>query len=310
MPLKVVMTGATGLIGTHIFRILKARGDKVTIFSRSLTEVTSKLPAAEGYVRWDPTKKGDWEKHLNDKDAIIHLAGAPVMAKRWSDDYKDKIFRSRETSTRIITEAIGNVEIKPKVFISASAIGYYGSEDNGVKTEDSPQGNDFLSDVCNVWEYEASRVEQFNVRRVSIRIGIVLDRKEGALKLMQLPFRFYAGGYLGSGEQWISWVHVKDVAEIFVNAIDNPSFRGAYNATAPNPVKMKDFAASLGKAMNRPAWFNVPSFALRIVTGEAADTILSSPKVIPQRLNQAGYRFCFSNIDEALKDIFSGRESR
>jgi uncharacterized protein (TIGR01777 family) len=303
MKKRIVLTGATGLIGSHIFNALVERGDEVTVFSRSLTKAKAELPGAAEYVRWTPHDSGIWEKSINGKDAIIHLVGASLAGKRWSENYKKEILNSRVLSTRGLVHAIGKSETKPGVFVCSSAIGYYGSSDYREFTEEDMPGYDFVAGVCAAWEKEASVVEEFGVRWVSIRTGIVLDKNEGALAKMLLPFRLFTGGPLGQGTQWMSWIHIDDITKIYLRAVDDPQLTGPVNASSPNPVQMNELASAIGKALNRPSWMRVPGFALKILLGEMSETVLTGQKVVPEKLIELGYNFSYANLNKALKDL-------
>lgn len=305
MPKKIVITGATGLIGTHIFNALIKRGDEITVFTRSPEKTRSKLPGAKDYINWTAEETGAWAEYLNDKDAVIHLAGASLAGKRWTDNYKREILRSREISTKGLVRAIGRSSQKPEVFVCASAIGYYGSSDYKEFTEDDPPGNDFTAEVCTIWESEAAKVESYGVRRVSIRTGIVLDKNEGALAKMLLPFRFFAGGPLGNGTQWMSWIHVDDITSIYLLALDNPKITGPVNASSPNHVTMNEFSHTLGEVLNQPSWIKVPEFILKVVLGEMSDTVLKGQKVIPKKLSRVGYSFKYPVLEGALNNLLS-----
>ncbi|MGE5399512.1 MAG: TIGR01777 family oxidoreductase [Ignavibacteriales bacterium] len=303
MPKKVVITGATGLIGSHLVRALKSRGDELTLLTRSPSAAERILPGAAQYIKWDPGHGSKWEKCLDEKDAVIHLAGAPVMDKRWTHNYKEEILKSRQSGTHQIVDAIASASVKPGVLVSASAIGYYGTEVKGPVTEADEAGEDFLAGVCKIWETEAARAEDFGVRRVSIRIGIVLDKSGGALPKMTTPFNYFIGGPLGRGDQGFSWIHIEDLVEIFIMAIDDNSMQGPYNATAPNPVTMGEFALLVGNMLHRPAWLKVPEFALRLVIGEGASSITKAPLVLPERLIKSGYKFRFRDAKTALSNL-------
>lgn len=308
MAKKVAITGATGLIGSHIFRALLERGDEVTVLSRSPSHAKELLPGAHAYVRWDSEKGSDGVEYAGGLDAIVHLAATPVMDKRWNESYKSEILKSRQDGTRRLVSELAVSSPKPEVLVSASAIGYYGVSRRKALTEEDRPGMDFLAEVCKLWEGEASKAEAFGIRRVSLRLGIVLDSSGGALGKMILPFKFFIGGPLGKGDQGFSWIHIDDVVNIFLKAIDDHSMSGAYNATSPGPVSMKEFAGLIGKAMHRPSWLKVPEFALDIVVGEGAYTITDAPLVLPKRLMDMGYRFKFPKAGEALEDIVKKRE--
>ncbi len=298
---KVILTGATGLIGKNIADKLIQRGDEVTIFTRSVDKAKLVIPNAVEYVAWN-YEQDDWKKKLDGKDAVIHLAGENVMAKRWNVEHKKNIYNSRVATTRSLVRAIENVKDKPNVLISASAVGYYGNSEEPV-TEESKHGKDFLANVVRDWEKETEEISRHGVRRVNIRTGIVLDKHEGALARMITPYKFFIGGPLGSGRQWFPWIHLEDVAGIFLFALDNENVHGALNAVSPNPLRMNEFCNTLGAAMHRPSLFKVPAFVLKIIFGEAAEVLLSGAKVIPERTMGEGYKFRFENIENALKNL-------
>jgi len=300
---KVIVTGATGFIGKRIIKELISRGDEVTIFTRSVEHAKQKITSAYDYVEWNPDLN-DWYHKLEDKNAVIHLAGENVMAKRWNAEHKKNILSSRVEGTRSLVNAIGHLKNKPEVFITASAVGYYGNSEKSVN-ENSEPGKDFLAEVVNAWEKEASKVESCGVRRVSIRTGIVLDANEGALVPMINQFKFFVGGSISSGEQWFPWVHIEDVVRVFLFAMDNQNVSGALNASSPNPLRMNEFCKTLGRVMHRPSIFKVPAFIIKILFGEAADVLLNGAQVIPERTIKAGYKFKFETAEEALKNLLS-----
>ncbi|MHB1687039.1 MAG: TIGR01777 family oxidoreductase [Ignavibacteriaceae bacterium] len=303
MSKRIIITGATGLIGTRLCKALIERGDEVTIFSTNISNARRKIPCAKNYVEWNYGMPLKWEKDVEGIDAIIHLAGANIFSKRWSNIYKKNILNSRIISTKNLVEAIKKTNPKPSVFISSSAVGYYGDKENELIDETSLPGNDFLANVCKQWEEEANQVEKLGVRHVSIRTGIVLNPNEGALKQMLLPFKLFVGGPIGSGRQWFPWIHMEDIIRIYLFALDNHIVNGAVNAASPNPVTMKDFAKALGKVLHRPSIFSVPKFAMKIVLGEVADVVTASQRVYPQKLIEYKYKFRFEKLNEALNDL-------
>jgi hypothetical protein len=300
----IVITGATGLIGTRLCAALNNSGHDVTVFTRNIDSAKKTLPYLTQFVEWDYNKPELWKKELNGKDAVIHLAGANVFGKRWNDKYKKIIMDSRAVATRNLSNAIAELKDKPEVLISSSAVGYYGDQGNNIITEASPAGNDFLADVCKVWEKEASVVESYGVRRVSIRTGIVLSTEEGALKKMLLPFKLFVGGPLGTGQQWFPWIHIDDLIRIYLFALENNKISGPLNAVSPNPVTMHDFAKSLGKTLHRPSLFPVPEFFLKLAVGEGAQPILSSQKIIPQKLTDKSFEFSYPHLQTSLTSLF------
>ena len=299
---KIAITGATGLIGRELCRKLYENGDEVTIFTRDLIRGKKLLPYLNNFVEWDYRKPQLWKNEIDGKDAIIHLAGANVLGKRWTDSYKKTIMRSRKVSTKSLVDAIEMINNKPKIFISSSAIGYYRDNGNEEITEECASGTDYLSTVCRSWEYEAMQVEKLGVRRVSIRTGIVLSSKEGALKKMLLPFKLFLGGSIGDGNQWFPWIHIDDIIDIYLFVLNN-EIVGSINATAPNPVTMKEFVITLGNILHRPSFFTVPEFVLKLVVGEGAQSILSSLKVIPKALIQNSFKFKYEFLEPALRSM-------
>ncbi len=302
MNRKIVITGATGLIGSKLCKLLIDDGDELTIFSRSAEKAKGLIKGAVNYIEWN-SNSDKWKSYLEDQYAVIHLAGENVMAKRWNDEHKQRILESRVSSTKALASAIADLKIKPKVFISASAIGYYGNREDFVD-EESGKGNDFLADLVDKWERASKGIEQFGIRRVCIRTGIVLDKSEGALAKMITPFKYFVGGAIGSGNQWLSWIHIDDLVSIFKFALDN-EIGGIINGVAPNAVRMKTFAKTLGRVMKRPSLFNVPSFILRIMLGEGAGSVLGGVNVKPKTLEQKGFAFIYKDIDSSLTAILN-----
>ncbi|MBX3009287.1 MAG: TIGR01777 family oxidoreductase [Melioribacteraceae bacterium] len=298
--MKVAITGATGLIGKKIVKKLVDRGDQVLVLTRSVEKTKGLFSANVDLVEWD-IKSKDLQTKLEGVDAIIHLAGENVMGKRWNDEHKNKILESRIIGTRSIVDAIYKMENRPKVLVGASAVGYYGNSEIQVD-ELSNVGTGFLADVVKAWENETVKVEMLNVRRVNVRIGIVLDKNEGALAKLLTPFRLFVGGALGSGNQWFPWVHVEDVVDLFLFSLDN-NINGVVNAVSPDIVRMNEFCKVLGKMMKRPSYFNVPEFVLKLVIGEAAEVILTGANVSPKRTIELGYKFIYPNLKSALKEI-------
>ncbi len=290
------------MIGKRLTVKLLERGDEVIVFTRSVKKAKEKLKASQ-FVEWNPVNISEWINNLEGKDAIVNLAGENIMGRRWNEKHKKNIVQSRLISTRALVNAMYHTKNKPPVFVSASAIGYYGFTGDELITEESKPGTDFLAILTQKWEREAVDAEYFGVRRVSLRIGIVLDKSGGALAKMLTPFKFFAGGPLGSGNQWFSWIHIDDLVNFILFALDNNYVQGSFNLTAPNPVRMKEFAKTLGKVLRRPSFFNVPGFVLKLVLGEGAEYLLHGSKVIPVKTLATGFKFNFTKLDEALTDI-------
>ncbi|RPI69916.1 MAG: TIGR01777 family protein [Ignavibacteriales bacterium] len=303
MKKRILITGATGLIGTHLCKELSARGDILTAFTRDPEKARIKLPFVNEFVQWNYKKPEEWKNHLNKKNAVIHLAGANLFAKRWTEDYKKKIIDSREITTQNIAESFSEVEIKPKVFICASATGYYGDSGERDLVESLPPGNSFTAEVCKRWEAAAIEVEKFGVRRVSLRTATVFNKGKGAIKNMALPFKFFVGGTLGNGQQWFPWIHIKDLVRIYLFAIDNEKVNGSVNAASPHQIRMKELTDEIGRVLHRPSIFKVPGFALKIALGEFADELLVSLKVVPKKLEENNFNFLFGDLRSALTDL-------
>jgi uncharacterized protein (TIGR01777 family) len=297
--MKVAVAGANGLIGSNLVRALRARGDEVVPLVRN--------PRNPGEVRWDPKAGGEWTRALDGVDGVVNLAGANVGGKRWSEDYKKEIRESRLQATRALVEGMRSASRRPRVFVSASAVGYYGGRGDEEVTESTPPGRDFLAEVCKAWEGEAAHAEQLGVRTVLLRTGVVLDGNDGALKKMVPPFKAFVGGPIGSGRQWVPWIHIGDEVGLILWALDG-TVRGPVDATAPNPARMEDFARALGRALGRPSLLPVPGFALRLAIGEMAEVLLEGQRAVPRKALEGGYRFQFEDLEGAFRDVL-GRPS-
>ena len=304
---KIILTGATGSIGRKLVTDLLNRGDEVTVFTRNTETAKQKLPNTINFVKWDYKKINTWKNELHGKDIVIHLAGANLAAKRGNEKYKKLAYESRVISTQNLVEAIAAVDEKPKVFICASAVGFYGNRGDDYLSEDEEPADNYLAKLCTDWEKEAEKVENFGVRRVSVRTGLVLSKGEGLLKQMVPAFKLFLGGYLGNGRQWFPWIHIDDIAEIYLHAIDNESagggLSGAVNAASPGIVRMKEFANVLGKVLQRPSLFPIPKFTVKLLKGELGDYVMDSQKVAVNKLLQNGYKFKFENLEKALRNI-------
>lgn len=300
---KIIITGATGLIGQQLTIKLTDMDYKITIFTRNPDNAQKKLPNVHKVVKWEYDYVDEWLHELESVDAVIHLAGANLSTKRWNKEYKKLLYDSRIISTKKLIEAIKTVERKPKVFITASAIGYYGNRSDEILTEESEAGKDFLANLCNDWEKEAKNVEQFGVRSVQIRTGLALSRNEGTLKQMLPAFKYFIGGPLGNGKQWYSWLHIEDIVNIYVKALESEILSGPINAVSPNPVTMKKFAKILGDVLHRPSFFSVPKIILLPVIGQVAEVVTSSQRVVPEKLLNSSFKFKFEKLEDALRDI-------
>ncbi|GJQ32125.1 MAG: epimerase [Ignavibacteriaceae bacterium] len=300
MSKRVVITGATGLIGKKLAKKLHERGDVPVIISRDPVQARGMSFVTE-FVKWDYKDPKQVLKKLEGAHAFVNLAGASV-AEKWSDAYKMTILNSRIQTTDALVNAISLLEEKPKVLVSSSATGFYGNTGDEEVDEVSPRGEGFLADVCTAWEQEAQIARDHGVKVSIVRTGVVLSSEGGALKKMIPAFKFMVGGSLGAGTQWMSWIHIDDIVDLYIHLIDNPQ-DGVFNGVSPTPVMMDVFVFHLGRALKKPSLMKIPSFALKILFGEMASTILDSQKVIPAYTEKSGFHFKFPELDEAMEDL-------
>jgi uncharacterized protein len=294
---NITISGASGLIGRRLMDVLGKAGHQLHILSR---RVAIPLPEGLRLSKWDPTGPPP-AAALESADAVIHLAGEPV-AQRWSAEVKRRIRESRVESTRHLLEGLSRLARRPEAFVCASAIGYYGSRGDEVLTESSPPGQGFLPQVCVEWESAAGKAASLGMRVAIVRIGVVLDSAGGALGRMLPPFRAGVGGSIGSGRQWMSWIHAEDLAGLFRSVIED-SLEGVFNGVAPFPVTNRDFTRELARALRRPAILPVPAFALKLLFGEMAQILLESQRVAPRAAEAAAFRFRFPQLPGALADL-------
>lgn len=301
--MKIIIAGGTGFIGKALTETLVQSGHDVTLLTRRAS-VPSGLNASVRVLPWDLFRVGGaWEKDLEAADVVINLAGESIAGKRWTADQKKELLESRIRSVQAIYRALEKTTHRPKVFLNASAVGYYGDRGDEILDENSKPGTGFLSELCLAWEQEVMKAEGLGVRTVRLRIGIVLERGGGALGKMLPAFQLGLGGPLGTGRQWMSWIHRKDLIGLMIYLLENPDAFGAFNATAMNPVRMSDFAKTLGHGLKRPAFFPVPGFALKILLGEMSGILLGGQRVLPQRAIQLGFSFEYPTLESALKAI-------
>jgi uncharacterized protein len=297
--MNYLLTGASGFIGSKLVDLLLSQGHSINYLGRKRSQ---HLDSRAAFHHWNTSELPPLDS-VPRLDAVVHLAGEPV-AQHWTPEVKRRIYNSRIMGTRSLVSAIGQLDYKPSVLISASAIGYYGNRGDEVLTEQSSPGSDFLAEVCRDWEQEASRAREFNVRVVPIRIGVVLGRNGGALKQMLPIFRLGLGGKLGSGKQWMPWIHVHDLARLIAFAAESREIESPLNGVR-QPVTNAVFTRELGHTLGRPTLFTVPKFALKAAFGEMADTILSSARVLPEAAMKAGFDFQFQELGPALDEAVS-----
>jgi len=302
--MNVFITGGTGFIGTHLVKRLRERQDSVVLLTRRADAARERFGHDYRIVQGDPMAPGDWMDAVADCDAVINLAGESIFGRRWNEDFKLLLRDSRVKTTEHVIEALARKPGRQKVLISASAIGYYGPLGDEVVAEDHLPGADTLAHLCVEWEKAAQRAEPLGIRTVRMRIGVVLDKEGGALRQMLTPFKMFAGGPVGSGKQWMSWIHHADLVGLFLLALDNSGAHGPINGTAPNPVTNRQFAKALGRALHRPSFVPTPAFALRLALGGAAGVVTTGQRVEPRQALAHGYRFQFPTLDEAFADIF------
>lgn len=297
--MKIVLTGGSGLIGRRLLKLFGAAGHELRVLTR---HAGINLPAGVKAFPWDPMKGPPPEESLLDADAVVHLAGEPV-AQRWTEAVQQRIRESRVQGTRNLVSGMGRMRRKPEVLVCASAVGYYGSRGDEELRETSGAGSSWLAEVCVAWEREANAAAEMGVRVTAVRTGIVLDPRGGALQKMLPAFRMGVAGPLGSGRQWMPWIHLADLAGIFQFAVEAPTLRGAVNGSAPLPVSNAEFTRELGKAVHRPAMLRVPEFALKLLFGEMAEVLLASQRVLPAAVESAGFRFRYPQLGPALAEL-------
>lgn len=300
--MKIAVTGATGFVGLALVQRLMAENEQVLVLTRNPDKAKRIWPSGVEIIGYSVTEGGEWQSQIAGCDGVVNLAGAPIAEERWTADRKKILRQSRILGTQKLVEAIGAVDPKPQVLVNTSAIGYYGTSETAEFDETSPAGDDFLAQLCVEWEQNAQAVTEYGVRSVILRFGIVVG-DGGAVAKMIPPFKMFAGGPIGSGQQWFSWIDLDDLVSLILFALRQPQMEGTFNATAPNPVRMNDLAAILGTILNRPSWLPVPSFVLDALLGDGAKVVLEGQRVLPKKTLDAGFEFKYSTLKEALEKI-------
>ena len=303
--MRIAITGATGFVGSRLVEKLVSEAHQVLVLTRNLVRAQRLFPADAfsglEIVACDPTQAGEWQQAISGCDGVVNLAGQPIAEGRWTTSYKQAILDSRQLTTLNVVDAIATAAQKPSVLVSASAIGYYGTSETATFDETSPAGNDFLAEVCQTWEAEAAKVKQSGTRLAILRLGIVVG-PGGAIAKMLLPFKLFAGGTLGDGKQWFSWIHRDDVVNLILACLTQSQWDGTFNATAPKPVRMTELCDVLGSVLNRPSWLPVPGFALEALLGEGAQLILEGQQVLPKRTQANQFEYQYPGLKSALEN--------
>lgn len=298
--MRVIVTGGTGFVGSKLCESLVAKGHEVILLTRDASRSRDHIHPKVRVVSW--AEGAVWDSWVDGAGGIVNLAGESI-AQRWTAAARKRIVTSRLGAAARLCGAIEKASVKPSVLVNASAIGIYGPHGDELLDEDAPPGNDFLAATCRAWEEAAEKAEPLGVRVVRVRTGIVLGEGGGALAKMLPPFKAFAGGPVGSGKQWMSWIHRDDLVALFAFALSNPAAKGPINGVAPHPVTMKDFAAALGRVLHRPGFLPVPAAAVRLLLGKMATVVLDGQRVVPKKAEALGFRFRFTEIEAALRDV-------
>lgn len=299
--MRVVIAGGSGLIGRALVEELVAAGHEAVVLSREPSRVKG-LPAGAWAHAWDGETAAGWGE-VAAGGAIVHLAGESIASGRWTAARKQRILESRVRTSRAVLAAVEGLRERPRVLLQGSAVGYYGPRGDEEVTEDTAPGDDFLARVCREWEAVTAGVEDLGVRRAVLRTGVVLASDGGALPRMLLPFRLFAGGPVGSGRQWVPWIHIADEVGAIRFLLERDDASGPFNLTAPEPVTNRDFSRALGRALGRPSWLPAPAFALRLALGEMASLLLTGQRAVPRGIADLGYAFRFPELQAALRDL-------
>lgn len=298
--MRVAIAGGTGMVGRKLSELLIENGHEVIILTRGRQQMKNSIQ----YVQWlkdDATP----ELYIENIDVFINLAGVSLNDGRWTEEQKEKIYNSRMDATDEVIRILRHLQYKPLVLINASAVGIYPVSENAVYTEQSDErANDFLGQVVAHWEEKALQAEQLGIRTCLTRFGVILENGEGALPMMVLPYKLGVGGTIGSGNQWLSWIHIEDVVRAMLLLISDESLSGPINFTTPNVKRMREFGKSIGKALNRPHWLPVPSIALKLALGDKSILVLDGQHVFPEKLLKANYEFQFASVEDAIRNLY------
>lgn len=300
--MRIIVTGGTGLIGKALCKSLAADGHDIVVLTRSPDRHRSAVSGVR-MMEWDGKTVGPWAAEVDGASAVVNLAGEGIADSRWSHERKQRIRDSRVNAGAALVQAFASAAVKPEVLVQASAVGYYGPHGSEIIDESASVGGDFLAKVCFDWESSTAPVKQMGVRRPVLRTGVVLSNQGGAFPKQSLPFKLYAGGPVGSGEQWYPWIHIDDEVAAIKFLMTNPKADGAYNVCAPNPLTNKDFGTTLGKVMGHPSLLPVPAVAMKVIFGEMSTVLLDGQRTIPKRLQDAGFTFQYPTAEAALKEL-------
>jgi uncharacterized protein (TIGR01777 family) len=306
--MKTVITGGTGLIGRALAQALATAGQEVIVLSRA-AQPAQNPPTGVRAWQWDARTADGWGPFLDGETNIVNLAGENLSSGRWTDGQKARIRQSRVDAGAAVIEAVRRAPEKPRLVIQSSGVGYYGPRGDGIIDESTPRGNDFLAEVAVEWEESTAAVEAEGVRRAIIRQGVVLASDATVVKRLALPYRLFAGGPIGSGKHWLSWIHLADNVAAIRFLIEQPAAQGVFNVTSPNPVRFADLAQTLGDVLGRPSWLRAPSFALEAALGEMSSMVLTGQRAVPRRLQELGFVFRYPEIGPALRDVLGRPQS-
>jgi len=308
--MKIVIAGGTGFIGRHLCHLLMNEGHSIIMLSRHPDDTPAPANTHARVIQWDGRKDGSWATCCEGAEVVINLSGAPIADKRWTSERKRELVDSRVLTTQVLLASIAKWNSKPHTFLTASGVGFYGDRASEEVNEDSPSGRGFLAELCQAWEGAAKQGEVLGLRVLPVRFGMVLGLNGGALPKMAFPFRFFLGGPVLPGSQFVSWIHLTDLSRLILWLITNPSISGPVNGVAPDPVTMREFCERLGQAMKRPSWFPVPGFLLHMALGELADILTTGQRVYPKRALEGGFTFLYPRLPSALGAVFAESKTK